>query len=221
MFDAGADQARPAALHGRSLLLVGVRDLIEAPRPADRGQSSATSRLGVAEARACASRRPARRCLPASSTGNRPRPSNVGSAASSWPTARQLGAGTTERRVSPWRGSFFWSPVSARSAGRSASNTPTASRASFRRCSPSARWSSASILLGIALKTLPVGTGYAVWTGIGAVGTAILGIYLFGESMAPAAPRLDRPDRRWHHRPEAHQLRTRPDQPTLSQPNLP
>jgi quaternary ammonium compound-resistance protein SugE len=38
------------------------------------------------------------------------------------------------------------------------------------------------ILLGIALKTLPVGTGYAIWTGIGAVGTAILGIYLFGES---------------------------------------
>ena len=35
---------------------------------------------------------------------------------------------------------------------------------------------------GIALKTLPVGTGYAVWTGIGAVGTAILGIFLFGES---------------------------------------
>ncbi len=41
------------------------------------------------------------------------------------------------------------------------------------------------ILLGIALKTLPVGTGYAVWTGIGAVGTAILGIVLFGESMEP------------------------------------
>ena len=38
------------------------------------------------------------------------------------------------------------------------------------------------ILLGIALKSLPVGTGYAVWTGIGAVGTAILGIVLFGES---------------------------------------
>ena len=41
------------------------------------------------------------------------------------------------------------------------------------------------VLLGIALKTLPVGTGYAVWTGIGAVGTAILGIILFGESMEP------------------------------------
>jgi len=41
------------------------------------------------------------------------------------------------------------------------------------------------VLLGIALKTLPVGTGYAVWTGIGAVGTAILGIILFGESMGP------------------------------------
>ena len=37
-------------------------------------------------------------------------------------------------------------------------------------------------LLASALRTLPVGTGYAVWTGIGAVGTAILGIVLFGES---------------------------------------
>ncbi len=37
-------------------------------------------------------------------------------------------------------------------------------------------------LLSIALKWLPVGTAYAVWTGIGAVGTAILGIILFGES---------------------------------------
>ena len=41
------------------------------------------------------------------------------------------------------------------------------------------------VLLGFALKTLPVGTGYAVWTGIGAVGTAILCIILFGESMDP------------------------------------
>jgi quaternary ammonium compound-resistance protein SugE len=37
------------------------------------------------------------------------------------------------------------------------------------------------VLLGIALRELPVGTGYAVWTGIGAVGTAILGIILFAE----------------------------------------
>lgn len=36
-------------------------------------------------------------------------------------------------------------------------------------------------LLGLALRDLPVGTGYAVWTGIGTVGTAILGIYLFHE----------------------------------------
>lgn len=36
-------------------------------------------------------------------------------------------------------------------------------------------------LLGLALKTLPVGTAYAVWTGIGTVGTAILGIYLLNE----------------------------------------
>ena len=36
-------------------------------------------------------------------------------------------------------------------------------------------------LLGLALKSLPVGTAYAVWTGIGTVGTAILGIVLLGE----------------------------------------
>ena len=37
------------------------------------------------------------------------------------------------------------------------------------------------ILLSLALKTLPVGTAYAVWTGIGAAGTAVLGMYLFAE----------------------------------------
>ncbi|MFC6633759.1 quaternary ammonium compound efflux SMR transporter SugE [Microbulbifer taiwanensis] len=42
--------------------------------------------------------------------------------------------------------------------------------------------------LAQALKVIPVGTGYAVWTGIGAVGTAILGIVLFSESTA--LPRL-------------------------------
>ncbi|MEX0805216.1 MAG: quaternary ammonium compound efflux SMR transporter SugE [Deltaproteobacteria bacterium] len=40
--------------------------------------------------------------------------------------------------------------------------------------------------LAQALKVIPVGTGYAVWTGIGAAGTAILGIILFAESAAPA-----------------------------------
>ena len=38
------------------------------------------------------------------------------------------------------------------------------------------------VLLGMAMKSLPVGTSYAVWVGVGAVGTAILGIVLFGES---------------------------------------
>ncbi|WP_315925835.1 quaternary ammonium compound efflux SMR transporter SugE [Mesorhizobium sp. SP-1A] len=41
-------------------------------------------------------------------------------------------------------------------------------------------------LLGLALKSLPVGTAYAVWTGIGSVGTAILGIVLLGEPAAVA-----------------------------------
>lgn len=41
-------------------------------------------------------------------------------------------------------------------------------------------------LLSQAMKTLPLGTAYAIWTGIGAVGTALVGIMLFGESANPA-----------------------------------
>ena len=37
-------------------------------------------------------------------------------------------------------------------------------------------------LLGIAMRGIPVGTAYAVWTGIGTVGTVVLGIFLFGDS---------------------------------------
>ena len=37
------------------------------------------------------------------------------------------------------------------------------------------------VLLGLAVKTLPMGTAYAIWTGIGTVGTVILGIILFAE----------------------------------------
>jgi quaternary ammonium compound-resistance protein SugE len=37
-------------------------------------------------------------------------------------------------------------------------------------------------LLGLALRSLPLGTAYAVWTGVGTLGTVILGIWLFGES---------------------------------------
>jgi quaternary ammonium compound-resistance protein SugE len=55
----------------------------------------------------------------------------------------------------------------------------------FTRVVPSvltlAAMAASVILLGLALKTLPIGTAYAVWTGIGAVGTAILGIILFGD----------------------------------------
>jgi quaternary ammonium compound-resistance protein SugE len=55
----------------------------------------------------------------------------------------------------------------------------------FSRLWPSVGTAAAMIVslafLGLALKHLPVGTAYAVWTGIGAVGTVILGIVLFGE----------------------------------------
>lgn len=55
----------------------------------------------------------------------------------------------------------------------------------FTRLWPSVWTATAMIisvyLLAVALKSIPVGTGYAVWTGVGAVGTAILGIILLGE----------------------------------------
>lgn len=58
--------------------------------------------------------------------------------------------------------------------------------AGFTRLVPSALTLGAMIvsiaLLGLALKSLPLGTAYAIWTGIGTVGTALLGIWLFGES---------------------------------------
>jgi quaternary ammonium compound-resistance protein SugE len=41
------------------------------------------------------------------------------------------------------------------------------------------------ILLAVAAKTLPLGTAYTVWTGIGVAGTVVLGIVLFGESASP------------------------------------
>jgi quaternary ammonium compound-resistance protein SugE len=60
----------------------------------------------------------------------------------------------------------------------------------FTRLWPSV-WTVASMaislgLLGLALKALPVGTAYAVWTGVGAAGTALLGIWLFGEPATAA-----------------------------------
>jgi quaternary ammonium compound-resistance protein SugE len=59
----------------------------------------------------------------------------------------------------------------------------------FTRAWPSmltvAAMAASFMLLSQALRAIPIGTAYAVWTGIGAVGTAILGIMLFGESRAP------------------------------------
>ena len=61
---------------------------------------------------------------------------------------------------------------------------------SFTRLWPSLGTAAAAAvslyLLTLALRTIPVGTAYAVWTGIGAVGVATVGIMLLGESAAPA-----------------------------------
>jgi quaternary ammonium compound-resistance protein SugE len=60
----------------------------------------------------------------------------------------------------------------------------------FTKLAPSALTLSAMVLslylLALALKTIPVGTAYAIWTGIGAVGTALVGIWLLGEARDPA-----------------------------------
>lgn len=59
----------------------------------------------------------------------------------------------------------------------------------FTRIGPSVATIAAMIvsfvLLGVALRSLPLGTAYAVWTGIGTAGTVILGIALFGEPAEP------------------------------------
>ena len=60
----------------------------------------------------------------------------------------------------------------------------------FTRLWPSV-WTAAAIIvsmvmLGVAMRSLPAGTAYAVWTGIGTVGTVILGIALLGEAATPA-----------------------------------
>jgi quaternary ammonium compound-resistance protein SugE len=59
----------------------------------------------------------------------------------------------------------------------------------FTRLWPSVITASAMIasivLLAMAVKSLPIGTAYAIWTGIGAVGAVILGIVLFGDSASP------------------------------------
>ena len=60
----------------------------------------------------------------------------------------------------------------------------------FTRLWPSV-WTAVSmtisvLLLGLAMKSLPVGTAYAVWTGVGTLGAVILGIVLFGEPAAAA-----------------------------------
>ncbi|MBE0692053.1 MAG: quaternary ammonium compound efflux SMR transporter SugE [Aquamicrobium sp.] len=58
----------------------------------------------------------------------------------------------------------------------------------FTRLTPSlltvAAMAISLFLLGLALRSLPLGTAYAIWTGIGTIGTAILGIVLFSEPAA-------------------------------------
>src|SRR5690349_16265840 len=59
----------------------------------------------------------------------------------------------------------------------------------FTRLSPSAftvvSLAASMLLLGWAVRSLPIGTAYAVWTGIGAIGAALAGLMLFGESAHP------------------------------------
>ena len=90
-------------------------------------------------------------------------------------------AGIARGETSQWHGYTFSSPVCWRWAGPSASNT----RRGWTKPVPSVLTGVSMVasfyLLSVALKTLPVGTAYAVWTGIGAVGVAAFGIFFLGE----------------------------------------
>ena len=59
----------------------------------------------------------------------------------------------------------------------------------FTRLLPSVATISAMVaslgLLGMSVRTLPIGTAYAVWTGIGTIGTVLVGLVLLGESASP------------------------------------
>jgi len=64
-------------------------------------------------------------------------------------------------------------------------------------------------LLGLSLKILPLGTAYAIWTGVGTLGTAVLGIVLLGESGDCGTARLHRANRDWNRWPETLIARVR------------
>ena len=66
--------------------------------------------------------------------------------------------------------------------------TPRGSRAFGPSIATAAAMALRLALLGVVVRTLPVGTAYAVWTGVGTVGTVLLGIVLVGESAEP--PRM-------------------------------
>ena len=59
----------------------------------------------------------------------------------------------------------------------------------FTRLWPSvatiAAMAASMVLLAIAMRQLPLGTAYAIWVGIGAIGTALFGVWVFGDSMTP------------------------------------
>ena len=79
--------------------------------------------------------------------------------------------------------------------------------AGFTRLWPTL-WTAASmvvsvVLLGVAMNSLPLGTAYAVWTGIGTIGTAMLRHPAARRAGGRAAARLHRADRVRHHRAEA------------------
>ncbi len=99
-----------------------------------------------------------------------------------------------------WPGSCCSSPACWKSAGRSASTIPKVSRRLVPSVLTLAAMAGSILLLGLALKTLPIGTAYAVWTGIGAVGTAILRHRPVRRARHRRPPRLHRADRGRHRR---------------------
>jgi hypothetical protein len=84
------------------------------------------------------------------------------------------------------RGFISSSPVCSRWHGPPVSRRRKVLRRCGRRCSRSSPATGSFLLLAVAMRQLPLGTAYAVWTGIGAVGAFIFGIVMMGETLSLA-----------------------------------
>jgi quaternary ammonium compound-resistance protein SugE len=106
-----------------------------------------------------------------------------------WRPLHQTSSGRNAWRISEWISQMAWALLGIAGLLEIAFAFAMKCSDGFTRVIPGlltvVTGVSSVFLLSFSLRTLPVGTGYAVWTGIGAAGTAVLGMAVLGESAAP------------------------------------